>query len=345
MENELIQVFFDLATENIDWEKRKLRNTQQISKAHKVHKQEHSIKHVATQNKSSVRSEMTEDFLKFITDINIRIDDYRQSGEKELLKQLEEDYRILCVNFEHFGRPQVMAKCIKNASTVLHGNRKKLNKIKKQDKQKSIEMTDRGIQIQKRLSEIKSLIKKDLSQYELHKINNELIIYKNELTDNLSVFSKADNISIKLFQIENYLCKLSQMIIVNSNLSKKEEVIIQETNYNAQNGQTQRGTEIQAELARLRDEVKKKDLNPIEKENLINALLKLQYEINSEVDKFSKFDSIPIRLSQIENYLEKLKGKEKIKQESVKTNNEVLKKNKPEISKKQKMQIIWKVSL
>ena len=342
MDNEIIQIFFDPATENIDWEKRKPRNSQKITK---TPKEDHSIKQAVPQNKSSVHSEMTEDFSKFIADVNIRIDEYKNSGAKELLKQLDEDYRILCVNFEHFGRPQTMVSCIKRISSILNGNTKKLQGIKKHDKQKSIGMSDRGIQIQERLSEIKSLIKNDLSQNELREINNELIIYKNELTDYSSVFSKADNIPIKLSQIENYLCKLSPKINANSILLEKREIIAQNTPDNTQNGQTKRGIEIQKELTNLRDEVKRKDLNPIEKENLTNTLSKLQKEINSEIEKFSKFDSIPIRLNQIENYLEKLKEKKDINQQPVNFKNEIPNENKTESPKKQKMQVIWRFGL
>lgn len=342
MDNEIIQVFFDPATENIDWEKRKLRNSQQICN---TPKQERSVKQIASQNKSSARSEMTEDFSNFIADVNLKVNEYRKTRVKELLIQLEDDYKILCVNFEHFGRPQVMLACIKNVRDILRGNTKKLAKIKKQVKQKRIGMTDRGIQIQERLFEIKSLIKRNLSQYELREINNELKIFKDELTSNTSVFSKADNIPIIISQIENYLRKLSQLIIINSNLSEKEEFIIQGDNDNDQNGQTQRGIEIQKELANLRYEVKRKDLNPIEKENLKNALFKLQNEINLEIEKFSKFDCIPIRLDQIESYLKKLKDKEVIKQHPTSLKNEILKEDKSGSQKKQKMQIIWKSRL
>ena len=70
-------------------------------------------------------------------------------------------------------------------------------------------MSDRGIQIHERLSEIKYLIKKDLSSNELHEIKKELLIYKDELINNISIFSKANNIQIRLSQIENYLEKLN----------------------------------------------------------------------------------------------------------------------------------------
>lgn len=245
MKNELIQVFFDLATENIDWEKKKTRNSQHISN---TPKQKHNIKQITTQNRLSVRTEMSENFSKFIADVIIRIDDYKQSGEKDLLKQLEKDYKILCVNFERFGRPQVMSSCIEKIRIVIHGNTKKTEKIRKQDSQKNIGMTDRGI-------------------------------------------------------------------------------------------------EIQEELANLRDEVKRKDLNLIEKENLTNALLKLQKEINTEIDKFSKFDSIPIRLNQIDNYLEKLKNKEDIKAQPINHKNEISKETESESPKKRKRQVIWKFGL
>lgn len=36
MDNEIIQIFFDPATENIDWEKRKPRNGQQFTKTTNV---------------------------------------------------------------------------------------------------------------------------------------------------------------------------------------------------------------------------------------------------------------------------------------------------------------------
>ena len=337
MDNEIIQLFFDPAAENIDWEKRKPRISLENTE---TRKQEYNLKTVTSQKKSSFISEMSEDFSNFIDDVNIRVEKYRNSGSKELLKQLDDDYRILCVNFEHFGKPQAMATCIKRVGSILHGN------TKKQNEQKSIGMTDRGIQIQERLSEIKSLIKKDLSQSELREINNELIIYKNELTDNTSVFSKADNTTIKLSQIENYLCKLSQKINVNIILPEKKEVITQKTTDNTQNRQTKRGIEIQDELAYLRDEVKRKDLNPIEKENLTNALLKLQNEINSEIEKFSKFDSIPIRLNQIENYLEKLRDKkEKTAKSVIQPQKEIEEDKKEDSKKKQKKQVIWKFGL
>ena len=73
--------------------------------------------------------------------------------------------------------------------------------------------------------------------------------------------------------------------------------------------------------------------------------MKLQNEINSEIEKFSKFDSIPIRLNQIENYLEKLKDKEDIKQQPVNLKNEISNETKTESPKKQKMQVIWKFGI
>ena len=343
MDNEIIQLFFDPATEYIDWEKRKPRISQQITK---TPKEDHSIKQAVPQNKLSVSSEMTEDFSNFIADVNLKVNEYRKARVKELLIQLEDDYKILCVNFEHFGRPQVMLTCIKNVRDILRGNTKKLEKIKKQVKQKRIGMTDKGIHMQERLSEIKSLIKKDLSQNELREINNELIIYKNELTENSSVFSKADNIQIKLSLIENYLYKLSPKINTSSILPEKREIIAQNTPDKTQNGQTQRGIEIQEELASLREEVKRKDLNPIEKENLTNNLLKLKKEITLEMEKFSKFDSIPIRLNQIENYLKKLKEQEEKKSKTIVSiqnkNQETINEK---ILKKEKKRVIWKFGL
>lgn len=243
MDNEIIQIFFDPATENIDWEKRKPRNGQQFTK---TPKQEYSIKQFVTQNKSSVHSEMTEDLSKFITEIKIRIDEYKNLGAKELLKQLDEDYRFLCVNFEHFGRTQTVASCIQRISSIL----------------------------------------------------------------------------------------------------EKEGVNIQKSNDNTQNGKTQRGIEIQEELASLREEIKIKDLNPIKKENLTNNLLKLKREITLEMEKFSKFDSIPIRLNQIENYLKKLKEQEEKK---TKTIVSIQNKNQETINektlKKEKKRVIWRFGL
>ena len=343
MDNELIQLFFDPATENIDWEKRKPRNKPQINKPIK---QEKDIKQTQPERNVSIPSKMTEDFAQFIASVSLKADEYKKSGSKELLKQLENDYTVLCVNFEHFGKPQEMTMCIKKVLNILRVNTGTLKIIKKNDKQKRLGMSDRGIQIHERLSEIKYLIKKDLSSNELHEIKKELSIYKDELTNNISIFSKADNIQIRLSQIENYLNKIAQKNITTSKLQENEEEIVQSFDDKTQNGQTLRGIEIQEELASLRDEVKRKDLNPIEKENLTNALLKLQNEITIEMDKFSKFDSIPIRLNQIENYLEKLNDKKEKASKSVnKPKKEIEEDKKEDSTKKQKKQVIWKFGL
>ena len=128
---------------------------------------------------------------------------------------------------------------------------------------------------------------------------------------------------------------------INSNKAQADDKCESKTS-----GQTQRGIEIQEELAFLRDETKRKDLNPIEKENLTDALIKLQNEITSNMDKFSKFDSIPVRLNQIENYLEKLKNREEIKTKTTETIQKTdVEEKKDDGSKKNKMQLIWKFSL
>lgn len=92
-------------------------------------------------------------------------------------------------------------------------------------------------------------------------------------------------------------------------------------NIDSQNKPSKRGLEIQKELENLKYEVKRKDLNPIEKENLQNLLIKLKKEMTNEVNNFSKADDIHTRINQIGLYLSKLENdriqvKEKIKVET-----------------------------
>lgn len=343
MEEELIQVFFDPTTENIDWEKRAPRkNPIGQTENKQIKNTNETLNSLPTKRTITI----TDEFRKYISEINSRIEEYKLSASEKILGQLEEDYTILCVNFDNYGKPQEISNCIKRLNILLAKKNNQLKYIKTKNRLKTLGVTDRGIQIQERLKTIKSKINQNLEQTEYNDLLEELHIYKEELIENAAIFSKADNIQIKLSQIETYLNKLQEKRTTTYINDNKLQSVIETKSNNS--GQTQRGIEIQAELANIRDEVKRKDLNPIEKENLTNALLKLQKEITSGIDKFSKFDSIPIRLTQIENYLAKLKDKEKVETKQTplipKTNtkdNLVIK----EDQKKTRNQVIWRFGL
>ena len=340
--NDIIIIEFPPEQEGITWV------TREIKEKHVEIKNHETIRNFDTESLCKKKTyQMTNEFKSYLSEVNLRLEKYSSSHSEQVLKQLKDDYKTICVNLGRFGTPLEMVNCIRKINTILYRTTNHLEMIKNEDIQRGIGMSDRGIQIQERLSEIKFLLKKPLSSNELYDIKNELLIFKNELNDNESIFSKADNISVKLFQIENYLNKISKRTPANCDSQAKEEIFIHNNYENNQNGQTQRGKEIQEELANLRDEVKRKDLNPIEKENLTNALLKLQKEINSNIVNFSKFDIIPVRLNQIENYLEKLKNKEDIKQKQVRVNqnNNSQKENTSEPQKNKKKQIIWRFGL
>ncbi len=114
------------------------------------------------------------------------------------------------------------------------------------------------------------------------------------------------------------------------------------------NGKTARGNEIQNILSNLQTETKRKDLNPIEMENLRKTLLTLKKEMTDEIKKFSKFDSIPVRLDQVLNYLERLKEKEQPVVKKASENSKLKAQAKIEETNKiknGKMKIIWKFGL
>ena len=198
--------------------------------------------------------------------------------------------------------------------------------------------TQKGMEIEKQLNKIKQEIKTNvLCEEDRISLLSKLKDIRSDIELHIKVFSKNDNIPGKLEQIEQYFSKLQNRNISNTNNKAINQIL---------EGPTKRGREIQEELAKLRDETKRKDLNPIEKEYLSKQLLALQKEMISENDKFSKFDSIPVRLDQVQNYLEKLRDK---KQNIPKSPSFTEKKDKEEInkvtSKKQKKQIIWKFGL
>lgn len=343
MDNELIQLFFDPATENIDWEKRKPRITPQKQTSKSQEKNNKTIT-------SSVKltSRMPDNFKSYIAEVNIRIDEYRQSGSKELKNKLADDYKIMCVNFDNYGRPLEMSNCIKRLYSTVYCNRvSNKDTTTRTTSKPQLAYSERGLQIQNRLKEIKPLIKQKLEPVEINDLRNELIFLREELTNSPDIFSKFDNIPIKISQIDSYLSKIGQATTTDSlNIINANKAETDNKNESKVSGQTQRGIEIQEELAVLREETKRKDLNPIEKENLTNALIKLQNEITSNMEKFSKFDSIPVRLTQIENYLEKLKDKEEIKPKPTGTMHKTdVEEKKDETSKKKKMQVIWKFGL
>lgn len=230
-----------------------------------------------------------------------------------------QDYKILCVNFDRYGQSPEMSNCIKKLERCLHNNHISNNyKMTKTKSKQHPALSSLELKIQNRLKEIKSVIKKDLDSSKIIKLKNELTSLRAKLLNDTDTFSEICNIPSKITQIDSYLSKIRQVsstVFTNTNnktqTNDKDKLKVF--------GQTQRGIEIQEELSILREETKRKDLNLIEKENLTNTLIKLQNEITSSMEKFSKFDSIPVRLNQIENYLEKLKNKEEIKPKATET--------------------------
>lgn len=343
MDNELIQLFFDPDTENIDWEKIKPRINppKQTSK--------NSVNNNNRSNISVKQSpSMSDNFKSYIIEVNNRIDEYCKFGTKELKNKLADDYKIMCVNFDNYGRTLEMSNCIKRLHSTVYCNRvSNKDTTTRTTSKPQLAYSERGLQIQNRLKEIKLLTKQKLEPGEINDLRNELIFLREELTNSPDIFSKFDNIPIKISQIDSYLSKIGQatatdsLTNINSNKAQSDDKCESKTS-----GQTQRGIEIQEELAILREETKRKDLNPIEMENLTNTLIKLQNEITSSMEKFSKFDSIPVRLNQIENYLEKLKNMEEIKPKITETIQKTdVEEKKDDGSKKKKMQLIWKFSL
>lgn len=72
------------------------------------------------------------------------------------------------------------------------------------------EMTSRGLELQKRLSELqKETKRKDLNSIEKEYLSNELIELKKEMIVQIEKFSKQDCIPVRLDQIERYLARLN----------------------------------------------------------------------------------------------------------------------------------------
>lgn len=141
---------------------------------------------------------------------------------------------------------------------------------------------------------------------------------------NIETVSKETNSPDNQLEKQNLIKKEEIASSQNINSNKEEEKICVEASGKndktnkffvterpkKQDEKTARGIEIQKQLESLKYEVKRKDLNPIEKENLQKDLLKLQKEIIEERDKFSKADDIQTRLQSIEINLNKLKKSE-----------------------------------
>lgn len=344
-----IIIEFPPEQEGITWNKRII-----IQKPiNKVVNQTNAINYEELYNIKIQTPKMNDDFRKYIFGINSRIDEYYAKKTPVLLKQLKDDYTILCVNYDNFGKPQEMTNCISRLNSLLGYKslkNKKLNKDKlriqglsdldsQTTKHVNNTFSSKGLLIVKQLSEIKVSIKKVNNKKEdIDYLLKKLQEIKDDIENNLSVFTNVDNIQVRLQQIEQYKIKLREsfnsLTLLNTNVETTQDT-------NGKKTGTKRGLEIQEELANLRDEAKRKDLNPIEKENLINSLLKLQKEIISNGDKFSKYDSIPVRLDQIENYLEKLKEKP-IKKDSVPLSKP---KDEQKEEDKSKKKVIWKFGL
>lgn len=272
MDNELIQLFFDPAVENTDWEKRKPRiiAPKQINKSYEKNNK------VST-NFAKQSPRMSDNFKSYIAEVNGRIDEYRQSATKELKNKLADDYKILCINFDNYGKPQEMSNCIKRLYSTVYSNRiSNRHTTPRITSKPQLAYSDRGLQIQNRLKEIRSLIKQNKKSDEINELRRELLFLRDELTNNADIFSKFDNIPIKISQIDSYLSKIGKAPFIDAftgivnNKSQRDDSCESKVS-----GQTQRGIEIQEELAILREETKRKDLNPIEKENLTNVLSSL----------------------------------------------------------------------
>ena len=150
--------------------------------------------------------------------------------------------------------------------------------------------------------------------------------------------------------VDNYENKFKSMVIssqgahteIQTNSVKNEE----NSGYNTE-GKTERGIQIHIALCDIREEINQKYLNPIQKENIRKSLLSLRREIEENLEHFSKHDSIPIKLDQIENYLKKVeipleKPKTEQKVQEVK---QIQNSSTPIEKKKEKKKVIWKFGL
>lgn len=368
--NELIQVFFNLGQENSDWIKREPRkiidSIHLLELSHKTIKQQIKVPSVKQKQQIDKEEELKifrniDNILKYLT--NREKESFGHFSSKEeyaFIGRLDALLNIMDENKAYYSQYKLQ-ECINRIIKIKQRVWKKeplvsvtkeriIPSIGKSNTSKKGQVhSKRGLEIQNRLQEIKVEIKrKDLLENEKQQLVKELSKLKQELSINETSFTKFDNIPIKISQIENYLEKLNyteptQIVTrVTKNITS-----VQSPEQNNSEGKTTRGIEIQEILSKLQEETKRKELNPIEKENLRNTLLNLKKEMILQESKFSKFDSIPVRLNQVENYLERLKEKlpEKPKVEISTKTEETIPNSTNNKTKKEKPKVIWKFGL
>ncbi len=231
--NELIQVYFNLGQENSDWIKRPKRiiidNTPLLEISHKQKSTEQKIKVSNISTKKQIDKEEERILLRNIDNIkkfltNRKKESFGYFSSKEeyaFIGKLDALLKIMDENKGYYSRYD-LEECIdeiirikqrvwKKELVVNETKEKVTSSINKSNLTiKGQIHSKRGLEIQNRLKEIKIVIKrKDLLQNEKQQLVKELIKMEQELLFNETVFTKFDNIPIKISQIENYLEKLN----------------------------------------------------------------------------------------------------------------------------------------
>lgn len=345
MQSEFIEIFWNQGVENVDWIRRipRIISNKSIS----------DVCDNSSLQKNSLNgtSQKNDSLLNFIKEVEQKIKKDKNSSSEYELAQIKQDLIKLCSNRYSFGESKEILSCIDNLNNYFLYKKNLISKSRNQyknircDRNVIQQKLDRGVQIYERLKEINAIIKQIEEKSECNLMKNELLALKDELINKVSIFSEIDNIPSMIFQIDDYINAIEQR--KKSCISTTKKTLV--TAKIIPNGHTKRGCEIQKELENLQKETKRKDLNPIEKENLRNILLKLQMEILSDPDKFSKSDAIQGRLGQIENYLNRLKEKDIQRTKQVENSELIDEKNKvSELAKKKskkKMKVIYRYGL